>query len=77
MRTEASQAGYYTSPWGNQKHPRLQVLTVRELLEGKGIDYPRGANVTFTAAPIRRDEAVPLLLPLECESGPSPQIPTS
>jgi len=49
MRTEAAKAGFYTSPWGN--HPRLQLLTVRELLEGRGIDYPHLVNVTFKAAP--------------------------
>lgn len=51
MKAEAAQAGFYKSPWGN--HPRLQLLTVAELLDGKGIDYPRtaGANVTYKAAP--------------------------
>jgi DNA modification methylase len=51
MRTEAASAGFYESPWG--KHPRLQMLTVEELLSGKGIDYPRtaGVNVTLKAAP--------------------------
>lgn len=38
MRKEAASAGFYTSPWG--KHPRLQLLTVDELLTGKGIDRP-------------------------------------
>jgi hypothetical protein len=35
------------------KHPCIQLLTVAELLEGKGIDYPRtaGVNVTLKAAP--------------------------
>ena len=51
MRDEAASAGVYTSPWGH--HPRLQILTIGELLEGKKIDYPatRGANVTFKKAP--------------------------
>lgn len=51
MRTEAASAGFYTSPWG--KHPRIQLLTVAELLEGKGIDYPRtaGTNLTYKQAP--------------------------
>jgi site-specific DNA-methyltransferase (adenine-specific) len=50
MRSEAAGAGFYESPWG--KHPRLQLLTVADLLGGKGIDYPRtrGANVTFRRA---------------------------
>jgi site-specific DNA-methyltransferase (adenine-specific) len=51
MRKEAASAGFYESPWG--KHPRLQLLTVRELLDGKRIDYPpsQHVNVTFKKAP--------------------------
>ena len=50
MRTEAAGSGFYESPWG--KHPRLQILTVAELLEGKRIDYPpsKQVNVTFKKA---------------------------
>jgi DNA modification methylase len=62
IRTEAAKAGFYTSPWG--QHPRLQLLTVEELLEGKGIDYPRHVNVTFKAAPkATPTEATTLALP--------------
>ena len=32
MRTEAASAGFYASAWG--KHPRLQIVTVGELLAG-------------------------------------------
>ncbi len=51
MRKEAAKTGFYESPWG--KHPRLQLLTVAELLQGKRIDYPasRHLNVTFKKAP--------------------------
>lgn len=51
MKAEAATAGFYTSPWG--KHARLQLLTVAEILEGKGIDYPRtaGVNRTYKQAP--------------------------
>jgi hypothetical protein len=54
MRAEAASAGFYESPWG--KHPRLQMLTVAELLDGRGIDYPRtaGVNQTFKKAPKAR-----------------------
>lgn len=50
MRSEAASAGFYTSPWG--RHPRIQIRTVGELLDGKGIDYPRttGANITVRKA---------------------------
>jgi DNA modification methylase len=52
MRREAAGAGFYKSPWG-QQHPRLQILTVEELLNGKRIDYPppTQTNVTFKKAP--------------------------
>lgn len=47
MQREAADAGFYNSPWGS-KHPRLQILTIAELLNGKRIDYPRtNANVTL------------------------------
>jgi DNA modification methylase len=51
MRTEAASAGFYTSPWGT--HPKLQIITVGELLDGRTIDYPRitGSNATFKRAP--------------------------
>jgi DNA modification methylase len=50
MRQEAASAGFYTSPWG--KHARLQIVTVEDLLDGKGIDRPPAqASVTFKRAP--------------------------
>lgn len=38
MRAEAASAGTYESPWG--KHPRLQLVTVEELLSGHRLDTP-------------------------------------
>lgn len=51
MRTEAASAGFYTSPWGT--HPKLQIVTVAELLDGKRIDMPpiRQTSVTYKRAP--------------------------
>ena len=51
MRKEAASAGFYESPWG--KHPRLQILTVAELLDGRKIDCPPLGQVsqTFKKAP--------------------------
>lgn len=50
MRREAASAGFYSSPWGT-KHPRLQIITIEELLAGGQIDYPQSqANVTFKRA---------------------------
>jgi DNA modification methylase len=49
MTTEAASAGFYKSPWGS--HPRLQILTIAEILGGKRIDYPPTVNVTHKRAP--------------------------
>jgi hypothetical protein len=50
MRSEAAEAGFYESPW--ERHPRIQLLTRGELLDGSAIDYPHvtGANVTIRRA---------------------------
>lgn len=50
MQLEAAEAGFYESPWG--RHPRIQLLTIRELLDGRTINYPHvtGANVTMRRA---------------------------
>jgi DNA modification methylase len=50
MRKEAASAGFYTSPWG--KHARLQLVTVDDLIMGKGIDRPPiQTSTTFKRAP--------------------------
>jgi hypothetical protein len=52
MLNEALDAGYYKTAWGD--HPRLQILTVGELLAGKKIDMPpihRTGNATLKKAP--------------------------
>ena len=61
MKAEATEAGFYKSPWGN--HPRLQILTIAELLDGKRIDYPPTINVTHKRAP-RAEAAMPEQLAL-------------
>jgi hypothetical protein len=51
MRVEAASAGFYVSPWGT-KHPRIQLLTVAELLDAGGIDLPPSRDMrTFKKAP--------------------------
>jgi len=52
MRKEAATAGLYVSPWGNKKHPRLQILTIEDLLGGRSIDSPpiRQVSTTFKKA---------------------------
>lgn len=56
MRAEAAGAGFYRSgsegvgSWG--QHPRIQILTVDELLDGRRIDMPPlSGNLTFRRAP--------------------------
>lgn len=53
MRAEAASAGFYHSPWQNKKHPKLQIITITDLLEGKKIDSPplRQVDRTFKKAP--------------------------
>jgi len=43
MVQEAEQAGFYTTPLGNLRIPRLQIRTVEELLAGKGFEIPSAA----------------------------------
>ena len=56
MRQEALSAGIYTPEYfPDQQYPRLQILTIDELLAGRNVAYPRGgAPATFRQAPRRR-----------------------
>ncbi|MFH1854913.1 MAG: DNA methyltransferase [bacterium] len=53
MRREVAGIGFYQSPWNNKHYPRLQILTIEELLKGKTIDYPvpQSTDITFKKAP--------------------------
>jgi len=50
MIKEAVSAGFYKSPGWNKDYPRIQILAIKELLEGKNIDYPPKTNVTYKKA---------------------------
>jgi DNA modification methylase len=60
MRAEAAEAGSFESSWHfddfdqtkRLRYPRIQLRTIRELLESKGIEYPHiaGSNVTVRRA---------------------------
>jgi len=52
METAAVTAGYYHSPIWNKDYPKIQILTIEELLKGKTVDMPPLAqtNVTFAKA---------------------------
>jgi len=62
MRTEAADAGFYTSrELGSPRYPRIQLLTVEDLLNGKKIECPhsvsaREVNPTFKKAPRAKKE---------------------
>jgi hypothetical protein len=53
MKTEAVTAGFYESASWNRKYPRIQLLTVEGLLDGKKIEMPpiKQLSVTFKTAP--------------------------
>jgi len=55
MRTEAAGAGFYHSSLWNKNHPKLQIITVDELLKGKGIDMPPIAQVNVTFKKAQKD----------------------
>jgi site-specific DNA-methyltransferase (adenine-specific) len=50
MLTEAASAGSYQSENFAEKCPRLQILTIAELLAGKQLRYPRLRDDTFKKA---------------------------
>jgi hypothetical protein len=59
MRREAASADFYNSPWGT-KHPRIQLLTIKELLGGKKLDMPRTRDErTFKKAQKARKKSKP------------------
>ena len=50
MLTEAAGAGFYESTDFPGRYPRLQILTVAELLAGKKLEYPTHRVETFAKA---------------------------
>jgi hypothetical protein len=61
MLREAAEAGFYTSPGSSGaeggKYPRIQLLTIRDLLEGtKSVQRPllHARDTTFRRAPRSR-----------------------
>jgi len=56
MQTEAAAAGFYHSPGWNRDYPRLQILTIDELLRGTEVKMPPSA-MTFKQAGRAEDSA--------------------
>ena len=48
MRAEAAEAGFYHSDTWNKDYPKVQILTIEELLDGKQIDMPPIQQVSQT-----------------------------
>ena len=58
MLTEALQKGFYHFPGWNRDYPRLQIVTVEDLLNGKSIEMPQ-TSITFKQAekmPTKNDD---------------------
>ena len=72
MLKEAAGAGLYQPPGVTDKYPRIQILSIAELLAGKKIDYPRfAADATFKKAPKARKAAEQqMLLDAPDDEGP-------
>jgi site-specific DNA-methyltransferase (adenine-specific) len=63
MLKEAAEAGFYQPPGLADKFPRLQILSIAEMLAGKQVAYPRLLDVTYKKAPKARkaaEEQIPL-----------------
>ena len=60
MKTEAATAGFYESALWGQKYPKVQLLTVAELLARKKIEMPpiRQVGATFKKAPKSKVKAM-------------------
>jgi len=57
MRTEAATAGFYHSPGWNQNYPRIQILTVKGLLDGTArLEMPPAEFTTFKQAQQVKEE---------------------
>ena len=54
MRTEAVKAGFYDTLYG--KYPKIQILTIRELFEGKQPNIPLVDVSVFKKAPKESSE---------------------
>jgi len=60
MRSEAAGAGFYESATWQKRYPRIQILTIEDILRGRGIDCPplKRTNVTFKKAPKARNNDI-------------------
>jgi len=78
MMREAASAASYVSPWDGQPYPKIQVLTIEQLLRDPGRPYPgcmripggaAGKNITLPQASKHKVRRV-RQEPLDLENGP-------
>jgi len=67
MREEAITVGFYEPEFfPGKRFPRLQIITIEELLNGKQLEYPRiGPEVTFKKAERKEKGKIPEQMKLE------------
>lgn len=56
MQKEALSAGYYHSPGWGKEYPRIQILTIEQLLHGAGVKMPPQHGTFKEAQRARRQE---------------------
>jgi len=66
MKREAASAGFYQPADSTEKYPRVQILTIQELFDGKKMEYPRWAfDVTHKRAQrkskVKKEDQIDLL----------------
>jgi site-specific DNA-methyltransferase (adenine-specific) len=66
MLTEATTAGFYKSPGWHMDYPKIQILTIEDLLAGKGPLIP-GSQQTFKQAARQKSDDGPEQLGFEVE----------
>jgi len=63
MREEAISVGIYTNPWINRSYPRIQIVTIQELIaDNKRIDLPLNPDVLKTLPMHELNAQVDLLM---------------
>ncbi len=56
MNTEASTAGLYTSEFWGKSYPRVQILTIEQLLAEMTVHMPPETGTFLAAQKVRRKE---------------------
>jgi len=68
MEKEAASHGFYSSKFTGENHPRIQILTMEDPLDGEEIDMPPvgQVNETFQEGPtVRHDQHEQMTMQLE------------